>query len=587
MSKKERDIWDDAIRSKLEDFEMDTLPGDWEAIADRLPGKAPVPLRRTLRYWVAAAVISLLVVSGGIYLYDREMEDLPIAQEIQSSQESTSVDTPVVPVEKTMEQAPVLATIPAAAVVKAKAASGAVKVGAKARMAAFRQNVESAEDRPISESEVMSADIPANEKDTVEPEVERNNDEIVVLKNDVLVADATPVAKKKPEKTASRKWGFGMGGGGLSMGADNLVPQYVTNSSVLKSENLMSLNSFDAEKKDPAKTDIHHKTPIGVGISISRYLNNRFSLQTGLTYSYLRSEWSTNNTYHIENDQRLHFIGIPLSLTYKIAEWNRFMFYASAGGMAEVNVAGKRRMKLFSDEVEIAKQSEHIRMKEWLWSVNARAGVSYPIIRFVSAFAEVGASYYFDNGSEIETIHSENPFTDISKNDYFYDAVLWAVEEGITSGTSDTTFSPNVSCTRAQMVTFLWRVSGFPKASITNPFTDVSADAYYYDAVLWAVEQGITGGTGDGKFSPDAPCTRAQMATFLWRAAGSPAPASNVSAFTDVPEGSWYAKAVQWAYEQNITNGTGDGKFSPDATCTRAQMVQMLKISNQEFHVVK
>ena len=241
MSKKERDIWDDAIRSKLEDFEMDTLPGDWEAIADRLPGKAPVPLRRTLRYWVAAAVISLLVVSGGIYLYDREMEDLPIAQEIQSSQESTSVDTPVVPVEKTMEQAPVLATIPAAAVVKAKAASGAVKVGAKARMAAFRQNVESAEDRPISESEVMSADIPANEKDTVEPEVERNNDEIVVLKNDVLVADATPVAKKKPEKTASRKWGFGMGGGGLSMGADNLVPQYVTNSSVLKSENLMSL----------------------------------------------------------------------------------------------------------------------------------------------------------------------------------------------------------------------------------------------------------------------------------------------------------------------------------------------------------
>ena len=182
---------------------------------------------------------------------------------------------------------------------------------------------------------------------------------------------------------------------------------------------------------------------------------------------------------------------------------------------------------------------------------------------------------------------TENPFTDISKNDYFYDAVLWAVEEGITSGTSDTTFSPNVSCTRAQMVTFLWRVSGFPKASITNPFTDVSADAYYYDAVLWAVEQGITGGTGDGKFSPDAPCTRAQMATFLWRAAGSPAPASNVSAFTDVPEGSWYAKAVQWAYEQNITNGTGDGKFSPDATCTRAQMVQMLKISNQEFHVAK
>ena len=106
------------------------------------------------------------------------------------------------------------------------------------------------------------------------------------------------------------------------------------------------LNLVRCGEEDPAKTDIHHKTPIGVGISISRYLNNRFSLQTGLTYSYLRSEWSTNNTYHIENDQRLHFIGIPLSLTYKIAEWNRFMFYASAGGMAEVNVAGKRENEI-------------------------------------------------------------------------------------------------------------------------------------------------------------------------------------------------------------------------------------------------
>ncbi|MDD2953545.1 MAG: porin family protein [Parabacteroides sp.] len=410
MKDKERDIWDDAIRSKLEGFEEDTLPGDWEAVADRLRGKAPVSLRRTLRYWVAAAVISLLVVSGGIYLYDVEMEKPPVAQEIRSSQEPTSVDAPVVPVEKTREEAPVLAAVPAATVVKAKAVSGAAKVEARARMAAFRQNVERAEARPISGAEVMPADIPADEKEGAEPEVERDNEEIVVLKNDVLVADATPVAKKKTEKAASRKWGFGMGGGGLSMGADNLVPQYVTNSSVLKSENLMSLNAFDAEKKDPAKTDIHHKTPIGVGISISRYLNNRFSLQTGLTYSFLRSEWSTNNTYHIENDQRLHFIGIPLSLTYKIAEWNRFMFYASAGGMTEVNVAGKRRMKLFSDEVEIAKQSEHVRMREWLWSVNARAGVSYPVIRFVSAFAEVGASYYFDNGSEIETIHSEKPF---------------------------------------------------------------------------------------------------------------------------------------------------------------------------------
>ena len=182
---------------------------------------------------------------------------------------------------------------------------------------------------------------------------------------------------------------------------------------------------------------------------------------------------------------------------------------------------------------------------------------------------------------------TENPFTDISKNDYFYDAVLWAVEEGVTGGTGGGKFSPNAPCTRAQMVTFLWRASGSPEIGTANPFSDVSSDAYYYDAVLWAAEQGITGGTGNGKFSPDAPCTRAQMATFLWRVAGSPTPESGENIFADVPADSWYAQAVQWAYGQKITNGTGGGKFSPDAICTRAQMVQMLKISNQEFHVAK
>ena len=126
------------------------------------------------------------------------------------------------------------------------------------------------------------------------------------------------------------------------------------------------------------------------------------------------------------------------------------------------------------------------------------------------------------------------------------------------------------------MVTFLWRASGTPEIGTTSPFSDVSADAYYYDAVLWAVEQGITGGTGGGKFSPDTPCTRAQMATFLWRANGS-TEVTGTTPFSDVSAETYYYNAVLWAYEQNITNGTGGGKFSPDATCTRAQMVQMLK----------
>ena len=183
-----------------------------------------------------------------------------------------------------------------------------------------------------------------------------------------------------------------------------------------------------------------------------------------------------------------------------------------------------------------------------------------------------------DHLSRYLLVHTEQVmgFTDVPANSWYAGAVAWAVEQGITSGTSDTTFSPNVSCTRAQMVTFLWRASGTPEIGTTSPFSDVSADAYYCDAVLWAVEQGITGGTGDGKFSPDAPCTRAQMATFLWRANGSPK-VTGTTPFSDVSAGTYYCNAVLWAYEQNITNGTGGGKFSPDAPCTRAQMVQMLK----------
>ena len=172
----------------------------------------------------------------------------------------------------------------------------------------------------------------------------------------------------------------------------------------------MSLNSPFFNEELP-KTDVHHKTPVSFGIGVSRYLNNRFSLQTGINYSYLSSDWVTNGTaYHGKVKQKLHFIGIPLSVAYKIAEWKRFQVYAAAGGMAEVNVTGKQETKFFMDATEVSRDVEHVRMKEWLWSVNARAGISYPIIRFVSAFAEVGAAYYFDNGSDIETIHSEKPF---------------------------------------------------------------------------------------------------------------------------------------------------------------------------------
>ena len=173
------------------------------------------------------------------------------------------------------------------------------------------------------------------------------------------------------------------------------------------------------------------------------------------------------------------------------------------------------------------------------------------------------------------TVPSQNPFWDVSASAYYYDAVLWAVEEEITSGTSDTTFSPNASCTRAQAVTFLWRAAGSPAPdSRKNPFRDVSSNAYYYDAVLWAVENGITSGTSANTFSPNGTVTRAQTVTFLYRAAGSPA--ASGSSFTDVPSNAYYAAAVRWAVSHNITSGTSSSTFSPNGFCTRGQIVTFL-----------
>ena len=167
-------------------------------------------------------------------------------------------------------------------------------------------------------------------------------------------------------------------------------------------------------------------------------------------------------------------------------------------------------------------------------------------------------------------------FTDVPESAYFYEPVLWAVENGITSGTSATKFSPYEGCTRGQVVTFLWRAAGCPEPeSSYNPFSDVPSNAYYHDAVLWAAEEGITTGTSRTRFEPNATVTRAQTVTFLWRWAGSPEPGS-AGSFRDVPYRAYYADAVAWAVEYGITNGTAPGLFSPAQTCTRAQIVTFL-----------
>ena len=168
-----------------------------------------------------------------------------------------------------------------------------------------------------------------------------------------------------------------------------------------------------------------------------------------------------------------------------------------------------------------------------------------------------------------------NPFADVANSAYYVDAVEWMLKREVTQGTTETTFSPNLNCTRAQIVTFLWRAAGSPAPKGTVSFADVSAGSYYAKAVAWAIENGITGGTGDGLFSPDAACTRAQSAAFLYRAAGSPA-VNGSAGFSDVAADAYYAQAVAWAKEHGITDGIGGGLFGSANDCTRAQIAAFL-----------
>ena len=179
--------------------------------------------------------------------------------------------------------------------------------------------------------------------------------------------------------------------------------------------------------------------------------------------------------------------------------------------------------------------------------------------------------------TQAQTRKTVGGFSDVYEDDYFAKPVLWAVKNQVTNGTSPSTFSPRETCTRGQIVTFLWRAAGCPAPKSTaNPFRDVHSGSYYYNAVLWAVEKGITTGTSNTTFSPKNTCTRAEAATFIWRALGSRIDMETIHPFNDVPHGSYYETAVLWLTDFGIVSGTGNGNFSPRKTCTRAEVVTML-----------
>ena len=194
------------------------------------------------------------------------------------------------------------------------------------------------------------------------------------------------------------------------------------------------------------------------------------------------------------------------------------------------------------------------------------------VYTFVMPASKVDVTARF---AQVQKPEEKDPYGDVSKDSYYYDAVKWAAETGVTTGVGDGLFAPEWVCTRGQIVTFLWRASGSPAPKATElPFTDVAADAYYAQAVLWAVENGITNGTSETTFGPDQTCTRAHAVAFLYRMSGSPAAAG--STFSDVAADAYYSTAVAWAVEKGITNGTSGTTFSPDDTCTRGQIVTFL-----------
>ncbi|MBQ7624067.1 MAG: S-layer homology domain-containing protein [Clostridia bacterium] len=192
-----------------------------------------------------------------------------------------------------------------------------------------------------------------------------------------------------------------------------------------------------------------------------------------------------------------------------------------------------------------------------------------PFTFFIAALAVCFAAFsVFADG--------KTAFTDVDGKAYYYDAVLWATGKNVTQGITATQFGPERRCTRAQIVTFLWRAAGEPEPSSGGAsFHDTDKTAYYYDAVKWAVEKGVTNGTGDNLFSPNAYCTRAQIVTFLWRAQGRPKSSGSVS-FSDVANSSYYYNAVLWAVGNKITVGTSETAFSPDKECTRGQAVTFI-----------
>lgn len=414
-----RDKWEEAIRAKLEHFEVTPDPSDWEAIADRLSDKTPV-VKMKPRRWVyrtAVAVVSLLLLGGGYRLWFQEKQDTVIAE----VQKSDVRDIPVSPVkpqadktdgqaatERTDENPVSAATHRPLPVRKDK------DLTAQATYTASKEKPQSLYPTPEKNEKALETTSKEEQPNGVQdrrpedtPTKEAASESRQSENERPLIADASP--RPSYRTAAKRRWGFGMGGGSFSTDSHSAA-----NGANFLASNLMSadmpayseLKSFEKMNR----IDVSHKRPLSFGIGVSYLLSDRWALQSGVTYTYMTSTWRTEAIRQGKAKQRLHFVGIPLGVNYKIAEWQHIRFYAGAGAMVEWNVAGSIDTDYYYGNEMVNTLHASVRMKEWQWSVNARTGASYPLFRYLSAYVEGNANYYFDNGSRIETIRSEKPF---------------------------------------------------------------------------------------------------------------------------------------------------------------------------------
>lgn len=414
---KKQDEWEKIVRSKLEDYEVQPDPADWEAIAGRLT-RRPLWPRRWM-YAAAAVALLMLLFEGGRRLWRQDEPSVRIADARPVPAAPTAA--PSVSPSQTETQLAAVTTL-------ATTTNAQIKTRTKAASQANAQATTHLSATLPQEQLPPSTDLATDELSTPDESwlaeaVTHTADSLQLFAEEIPTAEEIedaielPTDRQTVAATRSvRRWGFGMGGGGYTTGLQGggadfnpAFARYENRADLPPYEKATANDALSHHHNEEERIDVKHARPLSFGIGMSYRLNDRWSLQSGLTYTCLTSRWHTASIFDGHVRQRLHFVGIPVGVGYRIADWKRVRFYAAAGGAVEWNVAGSlRSTHYYGTERHTMEQSR--RMKEWQWSAYARTGASYPLQPFLSLYAEVGASYYFDNGSPIETTRTAKPF---------------------------------------------------------------------------------------------------------------------------------------------------------------------------------